>query len=72
MTRVASTPGYGVVCRLHDERLQELYGTTQPSREMVERNMDFFEELERGHGIYLIIYRDGLPSEILFAGYSYD
>lgn len=34
--------------------------------------MDFFEDMERGEGIYIITYRDRAPSEILFAGYSYD
>lgn len=50
----------------------KLYGTEQPTRQMVEENMDFFNDLERGHGIYLAIYENGRPSEILFAGYSYD
>jgi hypothetical protein len=34
--------------------------------------MDFFEEIERGHGIYIIVYKDMGPDEIFFAGYSYD
>ncbi len=46
--------------------------TTQPTREMVEENMDFLEDVERGHGVYIILYQDGQPSEILFAGYSFD
>ena len=72
MSRVGSKADYGVVVPLDERRVQELYGTTQPSREMVEPDMEFMEDIERGHGIYLITYRDGHPSEILFAGYSYD
>jgi hypothetical protein len=34
--------------------------------------MDFMEEVERGQGVYIILYRDGQPDEICFAGYSFD
>jgi len=68
MTRVGSKKDYGVVVPLGEERLLELYGMTQPSRDMVEQNMDFFEDIERGHGIYVITYHEGRPFEILFAG----
>ena len=50
----------------------ELYGTDKPTKDMVVRNMDFFNEIERGQGVYLIVYSGDKPSEILFAGYSYD
>ena len=30
--------------------------------------MDFFEDMERGQGIYLIAYKNGKPDEIFFAG----
>ena len=72
MERVADKRGLGVVAPLETEILDLLYGTTRPSREQVEVNMNFFEEVDRGEGIYIITYRDGTPSEILFAGYSYD
>jgi hypothetical protein len=39
---------------------------------MVEASEDFCEDLERGQGIYVVLYRDDRPDEILFAGYSYD
>jgi len=39
---------------------------------MVEANMDFMESIERGQGAYIIIYKDGAPDDILFAGYSFD
>ena len=34
--------------------------------------MDFFEDLERGHCVYIVAYKNGAPDEILFAGYSFD
>jgi hypothetical protein len=72
LERIATEPDYGAVVPLDAEALKELYGTSQPSRAMVEENMDFFEDIERGQGIYLVVYKDGRPDEILFAGYSFD
>jgi hypothetical protein len=39
---------------------------------MVEANMDFLEEVERGHGVVITLYRDDKPDELMFAGYSFD
>ena len=52
--------------------LQSLYGTTEPSRAMVEHNLDFLEDVERGHCVFFTIYKSGEPHELLFAGYSFD
>jgi hypothetical protein len=49
-----------------------LYGTDQPTRAMIEANMDFLEDIERGHGVYITLYKNGHPDEILFAGFSFD
>jgi hypothetical protein len=69
--RIAEEPELGAVARLPDEVLLQLYGTTRPTRAKVEQGAHS-EYMERGQGIYIIIYRDGQPDEILFAGYSYD
>ena len=39
---------------------------------MIEKNSAFYENIERGQGIYIIAYQDGKPSEIFFGGYSFD
>ena len=39
---------------------------------MVEESEELFEALERGQGVYIVIYDGGQPSEIFFAGYSFD
>ena len=72
MERVSATPDFGAVTPLSREELIELFGTDQPGREMVEENDDLFEMLERGQGVYIVVYEGGQPSEIFFAGYSYD
>jgi hypothetical protein len=71
LEQVSKEPKLGAVAPLPDEALIELYGTTRPTREMVEQGADS-EYIERGQGIYIIIYREGQPDEILFAGFSYD
>lgn len=69
---VGNEPDFCTAGRLPDERLIDLYGTSKPSREMVERNMGFFEDIDRGEGVYIVIYKNGAPDELLFAGYSFD
>jgi hypothetical protein len=48
------------------------YRTTQPTLAAVEGNMDFLEDVERGHAVYVVCYTAGTPTELLFAGYSFD
>jgi hypothetical protein len=62
-----------VVGPLPDATLVRLYGTTEPTREMVlSADTSIFSELDRGHGAYIVLYKEGEADEILFAGYSYD
>jgi len=69
---VSDEPEPEAVTPLDEEFLEELYGTTRPTRQQVLDNMDFFEEVERGQGILITLYRDDRPDEYLFAGYSFD
>jgi hypothetical protein len=69
---VGDEPDFFVAAPLDETVIESLYGTPQPTREMIERNMNFFDDVERGHGVYTLAYKDGKPDEILFAGYSFD
>ena len=69
---VAEKPDFFTAGPLPRKVLEFLYGTQQPTREMVEQNMDFLDELERGHCVYVVLYKNGKPDELLFAGYSFD
>jgi len=71
MDRVSERPEYFAVSPLPETELVRLYGTTEPTHEMVEELL-FLEDAERGKGIYIVLYEDGAPSQILFAGYSFD
>ena len=70
--RISDTPDDGAVVALPTEELIDLFGTDKPTREMIEDNDDLFEMLERGQGVYVVAYQDDEPSQIYFAGYSYD
>jgi hypothetical protein len=69
---VGDGPDFCVAAHLPDGELLDLYGTAQPTRAMIESNMPFSDDLERGHGVYIIVYKDGQPDEIFFGGYSFD
>ena len=72
MTRISAKPDFGAVTPLDQAELLEFFGTTRPAHDDVADNDDLFDEIERGQGICLVVYDDDAPSEIYFAGYSYD
>jgi hypothetical protein len=71
LERVSDEPEPGAVTALNDDALLRLFGTTRPTRQMVESRPQ--EGLgARGQGIYIILYKDDRPDEIFFAGRSFD
>jgi hypothetical protein len=72
ITHVADEPEFFAVVPLPSDNLVQLFGTDKPTREMIEQNMDFYEDIERGQGIYIVAHKDGKPAEIFFGGYSFD
>jgi hypothetical protein len=76
--RVTATPERGALAPLPPYKLLEIFGTEQPAREQVDRwalrLRSVTEEslYRRNQGIYVIIYRDGLPNEIYIEGASGD
>ena len=72
MEFVSKKPAFFRVCAMDDEALEACFGTTRPTREIANDNWNFFEDIDRGQGVYALIYNDGEPSEIMFAGYSLD
>jgi len=72
MERLSNHPANRAVSPLDLQFLLAIYGTAKPTREQLEENMDFFELIDRGQGLYVIAYRGSVPTEILFAGYSFD
>jgi hypothetical protein len=73
---IGDAPDFCTAGPLPDDELRRLFGTATPTREQVEtaegQDGGFTEDLERGHAVYIVLYKDGTPDEILFAGYSFD
>jgi hypothetical protein len=72
ITHIADEPDFFAVTPLSAEALIEWFGTDKPTRAVIEANMDFYEDIERGQGVYIIAYKGDQPSEIFFGGYSFD
>jgi hypothetical protein len=62
----------GLVAPLAPKQLALLFGTQRPTRAMIEANDDYYGLIDRGLGIYIVAYDGDAPSELFFAGYSFD
>jgi hypothetical protein len=69
----ASFPDFGVAAPLSPQELSELFGTEEPTAEMIQENINGVQSLRsRWEGTYIIVYKEGTPSEIFFTGFSGD
>jgi hypothetical protein len=63
----------GAAAPLPEDEVVELFDTIRPTREAVEARLgDVFDLIDRGECVYVRIYDGERPTELLFAGYSYD
>jgi hypothetical protein len=72
LDHVSTTPETCAISPLKHEELIELYGTTKPTRDMVEFDYGWYDYADRGRGIYVIIYEDEEPVSLFIGGYSFD
>ena len=73
ITDTSQMPEFGKAAPLSSEKLTDLFGTHEPTRIMVEQKIDEIIQLrENGQATYTIVYKDGLPDQIFFAGDSGD
>jgi hypothetical protein len=72
VSRVAAKPDFDAVAPVDEDELMEFFGTTRPTAEDMENCDELFEQIERGQGIYVVVYDNDEPTQIFFAGYSYD
>ena len=70
--RIRRKPDYGAAMLLDEDDLMDLFSTAKPTREDLEDDEALFESIERGQGVCFVVYEGEKPSEICFAGYSYD
>lgn len=73
ITQISSTPGFCAAAPLSEQQLLDIFGTTQPTHQMIEQHLDQVQALRRSwEGTYIIVYEDDTPFEILFTGFSGD
>lgn len=82
MFRVSDDPEPCAVAPLSNDVLRELFGTDKPTRKIVESILiyekepeaweKFWDSIDRGEGRYIVLYKKEQPTEIFFAGYSFD
>jgi len=80
--RIANEPDYSAACALSPDELIRLFGTVEPTRQLVERVLIgsehsfgdnlFWEQLDRGQARYVVVYDNSEPREMFFAGLSWD
>lgn len=70
--RISDEPDFSCAAPFSADELTAYFGTNQPTHADVEAAEDYWEDLDRGQARYAIVYADGEPSEIYFAGYSFD
>jgi hypothetical protein len=70
--QIASEPDFGCAAPFSPNELMTYFGSDRPTRADIEATDEYWEDLQRGQARFAIVYADGEPSEIYFAGYSFD
>jgi hypothetical protein len=79
ITHVSAEPEFAAVSPMPPEMLRQIFGSEQPTHEMVEAKRGLPElsddnplAYEGWQGAYFTVYRNGTPDEIYFVGSSGD
>lgn len=71
---IATELAPGVTAPLAEDELVALFGTSRPTAPELtaKRESAIYERLTRGDSLYVVVYADGQPVEVVFYGYSWD
>jgi hypothetical protein len=72
ISTITEEPDYGCAAPFTPSELKQYFGVERPSRDDIEQSDEYWDDLERGQARYAVVYEGGQPSEIYFAGYSFD
>jgi hypothetical protein len=70
--QISDEPNFFCAAPFSPDQLKSYFGSDHPTRADIQASDDYWDELERGQARYAIVYADDKPSEIYFAGYSFD
>jgi hypothetical protein len=71
IAQISDSPDFCCAAPFSRDELVDYFGTEQPTLDQA-ADADFWEDIERGQARYFVIYNDGQPAQICFAGYSFD
>lgn len=75
---ISDEPEFGTVSQMPAEELEQIFGTHQPTRKMIEDKAGDYALVEhplvseRWQGVYFAVYHNGNPAELYFIGTSGD
>lgn len=70
---ISDKPDFGCASKMPAGMQKKMYGTLKPTRADIEKSAyQACEGLDRWHAFYVVVYKDGVPSEIYFEGVSGD
>lgn len=70
--RIADQPDYFCAAPLSPREMKQFFGTDKPTRDDVQQSDEFWDSIDRGHARYVVLYKNNQPTELYFAGYSFD
>ena len=69
---VAGSPEPTGVTVLSPAEAKQYFGTERPTRADIERADQFWDDIGRGESVCVVLYSGDRPSELYFAGISFD
>jgi hypothetical protein len=69
---VATSPEPTGVTVLTPPEAKQYFGTERPTRANVEKADQFWDDIGRGEAVCVVLYNGDRPSELYFAGISFD
>jgi hypothetical protein len=72
--RVSESICSGCIAALEVSDLIDIFGTEVPAYDEISENIPdaIFDFIGRGEAVYIVLFKDSLPTKLLFVGYSYD
>lgn len=72
ISHIADEPAFCCAAAFTAEEMRAFFGSETPTRADIEQAEEHWDALERGQARFAIVHSDGKPTEIYFAGYSFD
>jgi hypothetical protein len=70
--QVADEPDFCCAAPFSPDELKTYFGSEQPTHADIEQSDEYWDDLQRGQARYAVVYTNGSPTELYFAGYSFD